>query len=245
MNKNNRFKSVRRNNEQSWAFTLIELLVVLSIIALLIAILLPALSAAREAARATVCLSQQKQIGLAAQMYVDDYNDEFGVIISSYAPYSVLMHRGGYISGIQAFFCPTLPPAQVAQGTPSLMDTWDRPDGYTVALSTSTYAIRWAHPQYQETGTGAARYRYIPMREVPQPSESMIVTDSANQGMYQTFRVAPDTQAWSQIHFRHHDAANMLFLDGHAEATNLAALRKLDPEEVLFYWDGEAAQLVP
>ncbi|MBW7906425.1 MAG: type II secretion system GspH family protein [Phycisphaerae bacterium] len=51
------------------AFTLIELLVVVAIIALLIAVILPQLNRAREQGRIAVCLSNQKNISLAATMY--------------------------------------------------------------------------------------------------------------------------------------------------------------------------------
>ena len=53
------------------AFTLIELLVVIAIIALLISLLLPSLKGAREGARATVCLSNQRQLGAALLMYAE------------------------------------------------------------------------------------------------------------------------------------------------------------------------------
>jgi prepilin-type N-terminal cleavage/methylation domain-containing protein/prepilin-type processing-associated H-X9-DG protein len=56
-------------------FTLIELLVVISIIALLIAILLPALQKAREAARITKCLSNERQIGIGFELYIQESDE--------------------------------------------------------------------------------------------------------------------------------------------------------------------------
>ena len=62
------------------AFTLIELLVVIAIIAILAAILFPVFAQARESARQTSCLSNGKQIGLAALMYAQDYDEKWVIV---------------------------------------------------------------------------------------------------------------------------------------------------------------------
>jgi len=58
-------------------FTLIELLVVIAIIALLMSILMPALGRVRKQARATACLAQLKQWGLAFSLYTQDNDGYF------------------------------------------------------------------------------------------------------------------------------------------------------------------------
>ena len=68
---------MKNRAKRSGGFTLIELLVVIAIIAILASLLVPALSGGKVAVRKSLCLSNQRQMALATQMYGDDNNGAF------------------------------------------------------------------------------------------------------------------------------------------------------------------------
>ena len=67
-------KPARIGVNEKQGFTLIELLVVIAVIAILAAMLLPALSQAKQKAYAIVCKNNEREMGLALNMYGADFH---------------------------------------------------------------------------------------------------------------------------------------------------------------------------
>ncbi len=115
-------------------FTLIELLVVIAIIAILAAILFPVFARAREKARQTSCLSNLKEIELAAHMYKQDYDERNvydrmsttnpatpnGPYVSPYCGtnYWYVDILEPYIKNRQIWMCPSDPGPRICVGFP-------------------------------------------------------------------------------------------------------------------------------
>ena len=103
-------------------YTLVELLVTLGVIAILAALLLPILVGAREAGRRSVCLSNERQVGLAVLQYVLDSDDAhphrqtplIAGVYSGGAPWTPLI--APYIGDPEVLRCPDDP-------TPGFEDT--------------------------------------------------------------------------------------------------------------------------
>jgi prepilin-type N-terminal cleavage/methylation domain-containing protein/prepilin-type processing-associated H-X9-DG protein len=205
------------------AFTLIELLVVIAIIAILAAILFPVFAQAREKARATACLSNMKQTGLALIMYLQDYdetnpprndNTEFfnDPAVVATRP-NFLGCLTPYTKNKDIYFCPSVPDEGVTQAC--------NPNNCTSYLGNAVVIGR-------------------PIAVMPNPAELVYVHElfnkrrraftrpfydaTRNQYTYWHFPRpgAPGIENYSYIH---NEGGNILFTDGHAKHRKAKSMR--------------------
>src|SRR5262245_37679801 len=111
------------------AFTLVELLVVIAIIALLAALLFPVFAAARARARRTTCISNLRQLGMALQMYKQDYEE---------LPPHLSDIDATYVRAPLLFRCPNDPKQGQHPGNPRMEGILYLPSGVSY-----DYVPRW------------------------------------------------------------------------------------------------------
>lgn len=100
---------------KSQGFTLIELLVVIAIIAILAALLFPVFANAREEERRAVCIHNEKQLGIAFEQYLDDYDGDYPFIhaapeIHTWTPYYLGSWKyllRNYVKNKAVYACPS------------------------------------------------------------------------------------------------------------------------------------------
>lgn len=218
-------------------FTLVELLVTVTLIAILAALLLPALSRAKSRAGTTRCLNNLRQLGLGMKLYADSdpqgnlpgmVTPAFGLSPGSWA--NVLKAHIGDVESIK--ICPSDKQAPIRR-------RWQN-SSYVLNEYTSTNPDPRGQRAVALTGVtgpgGEVDFIVTPIRRldlIPTPSATMTLFEGSDLGArLGDERTHPDTwfRGWSNVvadidPWRHSQAANYLFADGHVETIPAARLK--------------------
>lgn len=195
------------------AFTLLELLTVIAVIAILASMLLPVLSGGKQRAQRIRCESNLKQLGIGVALYVDEFKGrlQMDMPLDPSTTWGSILQSNQPIAALDVFVCPAY--------APNHFTNW-----------TYTYGIRQDPPPEVAEGDFG---EILMASEVRQPSEYLLLADTTSRGrsgagsqQYYYFRADQE----DQVHARHNDHADGLFLDGHAEACNRVRLERLGIE---------------
>jgi len=158
-------------------FTLIELLVVISIIAVLAALLFSVFAGAREKARQSACLSNMRQMMLAALMYADDHEEMLPPV----------QHTGGrwvhdmlqpYTRARLFYRCPSDPSVNFEQSLPGYPPEFVRRASYGTNF--------WMAPKF-------GRYRtldcsgYLALASIQTPAETIYIAEMKENLLWDHF----------------------------------------------------------
>jgi prepilin-type N-terminal cleavage/methylation domain-containing protein len=199
------------------AFTLIELLVVIAIIAILAAVLFPVFARAREKARQSACLSNLKQMGVAIQMYTQDYDERVPMSADQLAQNAGdgwLSFWFGkiqpYVKNQGIFNCPS---SDIFKGNFASNTTYEYGANSCVMVGWRTFGWDSQNSICKGFDQGTLR-----LAEADEPSRVALLSDTAAwAGTPPRLQGTHHFQCWSGTSRVHSTGITLTFLDGHAK----------------------------